>query len=362
MIGDNHRISLRQTSWILAMDILAAGLFMMPVCLGGLNFREMTGTGITVLVVVFFYYALSFYWLDMKNQEQCGRLQSGQLPVTVCVVLIVYYLAALVYSLILFYQVIDELIPADYSYPVTILFLLAAVIYGGGKGVEVRGRMAELTGLLVFVPFVILFLAGFWQALGYGWPVTAEFKSGWRDICSRGWHALWVFFLADHPLLLWRQTRMKTKERKVPVQGLTGGCLMVLAALVLTGLFFTPEGMAAEAQPFGILLQMIRFPGNFISRYDTFFVMLWMFCFYIFAEGMLLETVELAVELSGGNRRWMALLFGALTFVLVILARQYDNFDRIFDQWMRWAGVPVCVLLIPACVWKWCKVERNGVK
>ena len=52
MIGDNHRISLRQTSWILAMDILAAGLFMLPVCLVGMYLGEMRGSGLTVVEVV----------------------------------------------------------------------------------------------------------------------------------------------------------------------------------------------------------------------------------------------------------------------------------------------------------------------
>lgn len=172
---------------------------------------------------------------------------------------------------------------------------------------------------------------------------------------------------------------MVVNGKTTPVKGIAGGCLMAFAALALTGMFFTPEGMAAEEQPFGILLQMIRFPGNFISRYDVFFIMLWMMSFYIFAGGMLLEIVELSVELlekaglwekSGTGQKdrkrrmkqWTAFFFGMLIFFLSVLANQWDRFDMIFSCLMMWIGVPVCLLLIPAGVWQWHKVVKNGEK
>lgn len=38
-------------------------------------------------------------------------------------------------------------------------------------------------------------------------------------------------------------------------------------------LLLSPKGTAGEGYPFGVVLQLIRFPGNFISRYDIFFMM-----------------------------------------------------------------------------------------
>ncbi|MGN0204395.1 MAG: GerAB/ArcD/ProY family transporter [Coprococcus sp.] len=379
MAGDNQMISLRQTSWVLALDILAAGLFWLPACLGGRSFIGMMLTGIFVLMFIFLYYVMSFCWLSRKYGTNSEAFRKQDLPFVLCVFYIFYYLAAAVYSMHYFYRVIEELIPADYSYPVTILFLLAAVVYGAGKGIEVRGRMAELMGWLVYVPFLVLFASGFWQAVGYGWPMDPYVGNEyhWSHILSGSYGALWFFFLADHPFLIWRRTNMNQRGEKTPVKGVAGGCLLVFAALALTGLFFTPEGMAAEEQPFGVLLQMIRFPGNFISRYDVFFIMLWMLSFYIFAGGMLLEIVELNMELLGRvtlpgqngtgetDRRnrmkpWIALFFGVLILILSGLAKQWDRFDVVFSKWMLWLGVPVCVLLIPVGVWKWRKVERNG--
>lgn len=378
MIVDNQMISRRQAAWILALDILAAGLFWLPSRLGGQPFRELMLTGILVLAILFLYYALSFYCLDRRNRMDGCRLKGRRLPGSICVFFILYYLLAIIYGVGFFYHVIAGLIPADYSYPVTVLFLLAAVVYGAGKGIEVRGRMAELMGWMVFVPFIILFAVGFWQAKSFGWPAElAEFsvRSGehWQDILSGGYGALWFFLLGDHPYLLWRKIHGGSEEKKVPVPGMAGGCLMALAALFLTGLFFTPEGMEADGQPFGILLQMIRFPGNFISRYDVFFIMLWMMSFYIFIGGMLLEMVEMAMELSersnsmslyesGRTKRWLAAVFGILILILSGLAQQWQNFDVIFSRWMMWAGMPVCVALVCGNGIKWHKVEGNGVK
>ncbi len=381
MAGDNQMISLRQASWILALDVLAAGLFWLPSCLGGQSFLGMMLMGMVVLVFLFAYYTVSFCWLSKRSRRNGGKIRKQELSSALCIFFILYYLAAVVYSVHFFYRIIEGLIPADYSYPVTVLFLLAAVVYGAGKGIEVRGRMAELMGWLVFVPILVLFAAGFRQAAGYGGPMDPHAVTGlqWKNILSEGYGALWFFFLADHPLLLWRQTNLESNGRKTPVKGLVGGCLMVFAALALTGLFFTPEGMAAENQPFGILLQMIRFPGNFISRYDVFFIMLWMLSFYIFSGGMLLEIVELYMELlekaglsgksdtgqNGRNNRmkqWTALFLGMLIFFLSVLANQWDSFDAVFSRWMLWTGVPVCLLLVPVGVWKWHRVEQNGAE
>ena len=381
MAGDNQMISPRQASWILALDILAAGLFRLPACLGGQSFWRMMLSGFAVLLLLFVYYAASFSRLGRGARENGGKSGDRELPGAFNIFLIFYYLAAAVYSVHYFYRIIEGLIPAAYSYPVTVLFLLAAVVYGAGKGIEVRGRMAELLGWLVFAPFLVLFAAGFWQAAGYGWPMDpyAGEEYQWKNILSGGYGAFWFFFLGDHPFLLRRKINMVVNGKTTPVKGIAGGCLMAFAALALTGMFFTPEGMAVEEQPFGILLQMIRFPGNFISRYDVFFIMLWMMSFYIFAGGMLLEIVELSVELlekaglwekSGTGQKdrkrrmkqWTAFFFGMLIFFLSVLANQWDRFDMIFSCWMMWIGVPVCLLLIPAGVWQWHKVVKNGEK
>ena len=90
-------------------------------------------------------------------------------------------------------------------------------------------------------------------------------------------------------------------------------------------LLLSPKGTAGEVYPFGVVLQLIRFPGNFISRYDIFFMMLWMMSYFIFAGGMLLQLVEAVNLFIGAEERKkrimgkkLALLFGMLTMVILL--------------------------------------------
>lgn len=369
--SDNQMISARQAAWILVLDLLAAGLFWLPACLSGRSFLQMLIGGMAALLIVFLYYLLPFLWLQWRNAKGRSIDQAGSTIIVLRIFLLVYYLFAIVGSIRFFNQVFDSLIPGGCRYPVPIIFLLAVVIYSSGKGIEIRGRMAELLGWLVCIPFFVLFMAGCWQAIRQGWLMDTDLimdewqgMAVWQYMLPVSW---WFFLLGDHPVFLWQHMHVSKKTFPVLLWGLAGGCLMVFAALFLTGIFLTPEGMAAEVQPFGILLQLIRLPGNFISRYDVFFMMLWMLSFYMFVSGMLLTAVEMVISLQAGQhisegRRKAALGLGILVFLLVCLVHRWESFDDVFRRWMLAAGVPACMLLIPFGVWKWGKVEESEEK
>lgn len=347
--SENQIISSRQVAWILTLNILAAGLFWLPALVRGYSYTDMLCQGAAALVLVLLYYGGAFLLMNRSGDKNLHEQNSNGVRLAIRVFFLVYYLAAAVYAVQFFYRVIDALIVENYAYPVPILFLLIAAVYGAGKGIEVRGRTAELLGWLVCVPFLIFFAVGVWQTFENGWPEITEVT--WGKVLPGGYAGALFFLLGDHPALLYKYMRSGKGHKQVLWYGLAGSCLMVMAALVLTGAFLTPAGMAREAQPFGILLQIIRFPGNFISRYDVFFIMLWMLSFYIFASGMVLHAVEMLAEMTKveqhkGRKRQMALGLGLVILGLACLARQWPAFDQTFQYWMLWIGMPVSVLLV----------------
>lgn len=93
-------------------------------------------------------------------------------------------------------------------------------------------------------------------------------------------------------------------------------------------LLLSPKGTVGEVYPFGVVLQLIRFPGNFISRYDIFFMMLWMMSYFIFAGGMLLQLVE-AVNLFIGCRRKEETNYGEKTGTSLWHADNGHSFVRL---------------------------------
>lgn len=349
--SENEIISSRQVAWILTLNILAAGLFWLPALLKGNSYSDLLCRGTAALVMVLIYYGGAFVLLNRSGEKNIFKRNTQGMRQVIRGFFLVYYLIGTVYAMQVFGEVIDALIVEDYAYPVPILFLLAAVVYGAGKGIEVRGRTAELLGWLVCVPLLLFFAVGAWQAFKNGWPKLEAVT--WSEFFKDSYAGILFFILGDHPVLLYQYMRSGKGHKQVLWYGLAGSCLMILAALILTGAFLTPEGMAREAQPFGILLQIVRFPGNFISRYDVFFIMLWMLSFYVFVSGMLLHSVEMLAELTGNKeqragKRRMALGLGILVLVLTCLIWQWQSFKDIFQSWMLYAGIPVCILLVLA--------------
>lgn len=361
--SENQIISSRQVAWILTLDIIAAGLFWLPACLKGLSYTDLLVQGGTALLLVLLYDGGAFLLMNRRGgQNMYGRNPAG-VRWAISIFFLIYYLAAAVYAVQFFFHVIDALIVENYAYPVPVLLLLIAAVYGAGKGIEVRGRTAELLGWLVCVPFLIFFAVGIWQTFENGWPGPEAVS--WRNALPGGYAGALFFLLGDHPALLYKYMRPEKGHKQVLWYGLAGGVLMVMAALVLTGTFLTPAGMAREAQPFGVLLQIIRFPGNFISRYDVFFIMLWMLSFYIFTSGMILHAVEMLAELTktDGQRkrkRQMAVGLGLVILGLACLAHQWPGFDSLFEKGMLWVGMPVSVLLVLISGIKEQKVVDNG--
>ena len=337
MISDNQMISRRQASWIFVLDMLAAGLFSLSAVEKIISPMTMFVGCLMAFVLVAVYYS-GFFSLFRYYEKKTGKdLSREKLSAILSLLLLLFYFLGLIWALRFFYDVIDDRIPVAYGWPVPILFLLAALIYGAGKGVEVRGRMAELMGWLITIPLILLFFFGLWQTVKSGnWQylglnrIASEKLLDFQTAILLGFRQAAFLMLADAPLFLWRCTHRKGGKRSIYSGAFWGVGAMLLVSVVLTVLLLSSEGIAREKYPFGVVLQLIRFPGNFISRYDILFVMLWMMSYFIFAGGMLVQIVEAVKNFaestnkndikSGckGIEKKLALLFGTLVMAVLL--------------------------------------------
>lgn len=331
MISDNQMISRRQVSWIFMLNMLAAGLFSLTAVRVSVSSVTMLLSSLLTILIVIFYYIASFAVFEYYEKKTGIPLVGRELPKAIMLLWLVLYFHGLVWAMDFFDHVIDDRIPADYGWPVPALFLMAALIAGAGKGMEVRGRMAELMGWFVCVPLIALFICGVWQALkGGNWMqlwderLLQEKNADISVILKTGFGRAAFFLLGDHPLFLWRCTQNRNGQKNIHLGVYWSAGIMLIFSVGLVILLLSPEGAAREQYPFGVVLQLIRFPGNFISRYDIFFIMLWMMSYFIFAGGMLLQMVEAAKLLTGikgkgrSIGRKLALLFGMMIMVILL--------------------------------------------
>ena len=331
MLSDNQMISQRQASWIFMLNMLAAGLFSLTSVRTPVSSVTLLFSGLLTILIVIFYYMASFRVFEYYEKKNGLSLSGIKLPAAIILLWLMLYFPGLVWALDFFRHVIDDRIPTAYGWMVPVLFLMAALIAGAGKGIEVRGRMAELMGWFVCVPFIILFVFGLWQAVkGGNWgqlrdeTLRQERSADVFFILKTGMGRAAFFLLGDQPLFLWQCIRNRNGKKTILSGAYWSAGMILILSVCLVILLLSPKGTAQEEYPFGVVLQLIRFPGNFISRYDIFFIMLWMMSYFIFAGGMLLQTVEAAKLFIGADRKErsigkkMALLFGMLALVILL--------------------------------------------
>lgn len=328
MMSDNQKISRRQASCIFLLNMLAAGLFSLSAVSDRLSAASMVPGSLLAIVLVVGYEAGLFKIFERYEQKTGNTLTMQEIPACLKLGLLILSAAGLIWSLFFFNHVIEMTLPVNYGWPVPMLFLMVALIYGAGKGIEVRGRMAEWLGWLIVLPLGVLFVFGIWQIIRSGsWQTAGNewhpFEKGVDGslILKTGCEKAAFLLLADHPLLLWCAIRDKDRHQWLFGASWCAGILLLLSVGMVVGLL-TPEGMATERYPFGIILQLIRLPGNFISRYDIFFVMLWMMSYFIFAGGMLTQMVQLlksmgSTEEKRRRKRW-AFLSGIVMMALFL--------------------------------------------
>lgn len=310
MMSDNQKISRRQASWIFLLNMLAAGLFSLSAVSERLSSASLLLGSLLAIVLVVAYEAGLFKIFERYEQKTGNILTLQEIPVFLKLWLLLLSAVGLLWSLRFFGHVVEITIPVNYGWPVPVLFLMVALIYGAGKGIEVRGRMAEWLGWLIILPLGVLFIFGIWQIIRSG---------SWRNVVNE-WHLFEkvvdeslilktgcektaFLLLSDHPLLLWCAIRDKDRHQWLSRASWCAGTLLLLSVGIVVCLL-TPEGMVAERYPFGVVLQMIRLPGNFISRYDIFFMMLWMMSYFIFAGGMLTQMLQMLKSMgSTGEKR-----------------------------------------------------------
>lgn len=331
MISDNQMISGRQASWIFMLDMLAAGLFSLTAAKEKASSLTMLFGSLLTIGLVLIYYKTAFYVFDQYEKRTGLSLSEQKLPGILCLLWLIFYLVGLVWALRFYCAVIADRIPVAYGRALPIIFLMAALIYGAGKGMEVRGRMSELMGWLICLPLIFLFIFGLRQVIQSGcWRYLladrVEQEGGIRLpwILKNGLAGAAFFMLSDQPLLLWRCIQRKNRQKVIYPAAFVGAGLMLLLSTGLTVCLLSPEGIAGERYSFGVVLQLIRFPGNFISRYDIFFVMLWMMSFFVFVGGMLMQLTVAAKGLirtdNKDNKmdRKLALFFGTLITAVLL--------------------------------------------
>ena len=338
--AENNRISHRQLYRQMVLAFLAPFLL----CLPGEN--RVTGiSGIVgvaaamVLLVIysFFLRRLTPWYTDpVKTFGAAGGRIIGA-----------FFLSYVALTGAYLLDLMEELVPAVLitGIPgIVISFLAAAVCsFGTHKGMQRRGRMAEVSGGVLLGGVLLMMVLCLWQITPeYFTEMTEAFVLQGKEVLKSCYGILAAFSgIGLLPFLLKDVEKRGTAGKPVVLGIVTlGGILMGMLVLIPSVLGW--QRFRNEAYPVLPLLAGADLPGNVLARFDV----LWMgFLLYslLFALGSLFHYGHRILDRTrmGSGKLWLP----AVIFGLSLIKFQGMGIRQIFDFYLSRIFVPGLLLI-----------------
>lgn len=338
--AENNRISHRQLYRQMVLTFLAPFLL----CLPGEN--RLTGisgiVGVAAALVIlaiysFFLRRLTPWYTDpVRTFGAAGGRIIG-----------VFFLSYVMLTGAYLLDLMEELVPAVLvtGIPGIVISLLAAAVcsFGAHKGMQRRGRMAEVSGGILLGGVVLMMILCLWQITPeYFTEMTQASALQGKEVLKSCYGVLAAFSgLGLLPFLL-KDVEKRGAAGKTVAFGIftLGGILIGMLVLIPSVLGW--QRFRNEAYPVLPLLAGADLPGNVLARFDV----LWMgFLLYslLFALGSLFHYGHRILDRTrmGNGKLWLPAVIFGLSFIKF----QETGIREIFGFYLSRIFVPGLLLI-----------------
>lgn len=333
--AENNRISHRQLYRQIVMVFLAPFLL----CLfgkGKINgISGLAGTVAALIVLGFYVIFLirlgpGYAALSKNAGGICGRLAAA--------FFLVYVLLTAAFLL----QILREIIPVSVVTGISgewfLVLTLLVCSFGVHKGMQRRGRIAEVSGGLVLTAVILMLLL----SVGQGkWEYLQEMlqdSSFTETRFLRSWYGILCAFsgLSLLPFALENVEKQGSAGKTVILAVGTVGVLLLVLEVVLPAVFGQAR-LTQEEYPVLPLLAGADLPGNYLARFDI----LWMgFLLYsmFFSIGSLFHygSQIIGKNFIGSGRFWMP----AAVYLLSVMEFQNGGIEDYYGDYVGCFFVP----------------------
>lgn len=406
MFAENHMVSVRQMKRLLVLDLFAGTSLILPAAVGQLGgkagiFSIVLGAVAAGIFALFLlntgrcYQGTYAQFCTQTLGKWGGRLY-------LAIYALKYFICAAL-LLAVFAQIVNHTFLTDMPKVVLGLALLAVCAYCTSRGLETRARLGEMLVYFIIIPVVIIIIlaipqiqlerlwpldllpggqadavqtlggavsqslgAGPAQLLGgasvqtiggaagkagqLGASLTlasgrADGAGGWGGFAWAAVVTFALFSVIEWLLYLRPNVRRPGKaQRGVLVSILWPALLNILILVTCIGVF-SIEGMNAERWPTVILMQIVRFPGGFLSRQDGLMLAFWMAGMFVLISGcMNYGSESLKTVFPKYKKSWMIVFPGAFVF-LCFLGIFLQDATAMYIRYMVMIYMPLSIAL-----------------
>lgn len=336
--ADNNRISHRQLYRQMVLAFLAPTLLCLPgrgQILGAAGIIGTMLAGVFLILYSFFLRRLVPWYSDPVKMlgPIAGRLTG--------LFFLSYVILANGYLLSLTGKLVPSVLVTGIPGTVIIFFTVFICSFGTCKGMQRRGRMAEVSGGVLLRGILLLLLLCMVQIrIAYLKEMPVLFsgqdtlKSFYGVLCAFSGIALLPFMLRD--------VEKRSTVGKTVVVG-----ILTLAGLLAGILFLLPavlgwDRLQQESYPVLPLLAGADLPGNVLARFDV----LWMgFLLYslLFAVGSLFHYGhQILIRSHMGKGRWW---LPAAVFAAAVINTDGKGIEAVFGSYLGYVFVPGLILI-----------------
>ena len=338
--AENNRISHRQLYRQMVLAFLAP--FML--CLFGrdriLGSSGIAGTLAAILLLLFyviFLIRLEPYYSNLGKSEGgfAGRVFGS--------FFVIYVIFTAAYLLTVLMKIVPESLLEGVEGKWIALCAVLVCAFGTHKGMQRRGRIAEVSGGLLLGGMILMMILCLGQSrisylmeMSVAWDFTGrEFlRSTYGVLCAFSGIGLLPFVLGN--------VEKRGSAGKTAVFGIVTLGGIILGMLILLPAVFGWNRLLAEEYPVIPLLAGADLPGNVLARFDV----LWMgFLLYslLFAVGSLFHYGHQIIRQThlGTGRYWMAIV----VYGLSVLKFRGWGIEDIYGRYLAYIFVPGMLLL-----------------
>lgn len=353
MFAHNQRISARQFKRLLTLELFGVTTVLLP----GILCETVKRDGITALlggmVLVFCFGILlkSIAKASGRSLQEAMKKKSRVLYEVFLFVMLIQMLLMGIWVLTVAAELSRDILMQGTDIRMVIVTFAVVSTRGAIKGMESRGRMAEVLYLFVLLPFLALLTAAAGKVnLDLMPPVLSESP---KIILGGSYEVFIVFqgvmlgFFAL-PYLKKQQFFWKNVRRSV--------LLNVLFCLLLLGIaigIFGINGAAAQRWLAVNLMTTPDFPGGLVERLDVLMVTIWIVSLYFFVSGTILHGGKMADRLFRAKREQTGILIvAALVIAGAILVGNREYSYYVYLNYMKYIGVPLVLFVLLLVLFK----------
>ena len=291
----NNKISLRQMQALLFLEVLGFGVLVaFPNIVGRLGHAGwvaiVLSLGIALLLTLLMS-SLGSRYEGLSFQEFCSKLLGKPIGALVCVVF--FARLAILASVYLkkFAEIVQITMLPNTPNFVVIIAIVALCGYGASKGIETRGRVAELLILIAVLPlaFAIAILvrgADFSNLL----PIISHTNP--EDVGIATFHAIFAFNGLELILLMAPFVANPKSMRKSAIKIVLAIGIFMMAITILAIARFG-QSINNYTNPILKMLDTISFPGTAVDRQGAFIMAFWIISAYAIINACLFFTAEI---------------------------------------------------------------------